>query len=128
MKQVLTILLTLLIFLQPLCKIWLVVSFQINQTRIAKTLCIKKEIENNTCQGKCQLKKQLRESEQKEQKQAPSNTKGKVEVLYCHNQIPFNFLKQTIFYENRSLSEYKSNFYTAPFITDILRPPQPNLI
>jgi hypothetical protein len=114
--------------LQPFSKIWIVVYFKIHQESIAKTLCVKKEIKGNTCQGKCHLKKQIDNSDQKEQKQIPTNTKEKVEVLYCYNQIPFDFLIQNVFYEMRSLGEYKSDFYAYLFNTDIYRPPKINLI
>ena len=69
MKQITTFILALLIFLQPFSKIWIVVSFKINQDSIAKTLCVKKEVKNNTCQGKCHLKKQLDKANEEEQKQ-----------------------------------------------------------
>ena len=128
LKQITTFILTLLIFLQPFSKIWIVVSLIINQESIAKTLCVKKEVKNNTCQGKCHLKKQLDKADEEEQKQAPTNAKEKVEVLYCHNQIPFDFLKQIVCYKIRSLGKYKSNFYASSFITDIFRPPKLNLI
>ena len=124
MKQGLTILLALLIFLQPFSKVWIHISFKINQDKIAKTLCVKKEIENNTCQGKCHLKKQLEKADEEEQKQAPTNTKEKVEVLYCQNQTPFDFLKVTVFYENQTLNNYDFDFYSTSFITDIFRPPK----
>jgi hypothetical protein len=48
------------------------VSFKINQDNIAKALCVKKEVKNNGCQGKCHLKKQLEKSDEEEQKQAPT--------------------------------------------------------
>jgi hypothetical protein len=128
LKQVTTIILALLIFLQPFSKIWIVVSFKFNQESIAKTLCVKKEIKNNTCQGKCYLKKQLDKANEEEQKQAPNNIKEKVEVLYCSIQKPFDFLKQTVFYEKQSLGNYNSGFYISSFISDIFRPPKLNLI
>jgi len=128
LKQGLTILLALLIFLQPFSKVWIHISFKINQDKIAKTLCVKKEIENNTCQGKCHLKKQLEKADEEEQKQAPTNTKEKVEVLYCQNQTPFDFLKVTVFYENQTLNNYDFDFYSTSFITDIFRPPKTILI
>ena len=128
MKQGLTILLALLIFLQPFSKVWIHISFKINQDKIAKTLCVTKEIENNTCQGKCHLKKQLEKADEEEQKQAPTNTKEKVEVLYCQNQTPFDFLKVTVFYENQTLNNYDFDFYSTSFITDIFRPPKTILI
>ena len=128
MKQITTFILALLIFLQPFSKIWIVVSFKINQDSIAKTLCVKKEVKNNTCQGKCHLKKQLEKADEEEQKQAPTNTKEKVEVLYCQNQTPFDFLKVTVFYENQTLNNYDFDFYSTSFITDIFRPPKTILI
>jgi hypothetical protein len=114
--------------LQPFSKIWIVVSFKFNQESIAKTLCVKKEIKNNTCQGKCHLKKQLDKAGEEEQKQAPTNTKEKVEVLYCYTQTSFDFLKQTIFYEEKSLGNHNSGFYISSYIKDIFRPPKLNLI
>lgn len=128
MKQVTAIILATLIFLQPFSKIWIVVSFKINQESIAKTLCIKKEIKGNTCQGKCHLKKQLDKADDEEKKQTQTNKKEKVEVLYFHNQIPFAFLKQIVFYDSRSLGKYKSDFFATPFITDIFQPPKTILI
>jgi hypothetical protein len=128
LKQITTILLALLIFLQPFSKLWIVVSFKFNQESIAKTLCVKKEIKKNTCQGKCYLKKQLDKADEKEQKQAPTNTKEKVEVLYCYTQMPFDFLKQVVFYEKQSLGNYNTGFYISSFISDIFRPPKLNLI
>jgi hypothetical protein len=128
LKQVTTILLALLIFLHPFSKVFIYVSFKINQDVIAKTLCVKKEIKNNCCQGKCHLKKQLDKADEEEQKQAPTNIKEKVEVLYCYTQTPFDFLKTTLFYEYQLLNSYECDFYSSSFITDIFRPPKTNLI
>jgi hypothetical protein len=128
LKQVTTIILALLIFLHPFSKVFIYVSFKINQDVIAKTLCVKKEIKNNCCQGKCHLKKQLDKADEEEQKQAPTNTKEKLEVLYCSIQKPFDFLKQTVFYKKQSLGNYNTGFYISSFISDIFRPPKLNLI
>jgi len=114
--------------LQPFSKIWIVVSFKINLESIAKTLCVKKEVENNTCQGKCHLKKQLDKADEEEKKQAPTNTKEKVEVLYCHTQTPFHFKMRNAFFEKHCLGKYKPDFYSTSFITDIFRPPKFSLI
>jgi hypothetical protein len=123
-KQVTTILLALVIFLQPFSKIWIFVSFKINQESIAKTLCVKKDIENNTCQGQCHLKKQIDKADKEEQKQTPSNTKEKLEVLYCYNQFPLECINRTIFYERRIISAYRSDFYAKTLISDIFHPPK----
>jgi len=126
MKQVTTVILATLIFLLPFSKTWLVVSFQINRDFIAKTLCIKKEIENNTCQGKCYLKKQLDKEQKKEQ--APNNKNEKFEVLYCQAQIAFEFIPLHLFFEKQPINSYYSVFYVASFITSIFHPPPFSLI
>lgn len=128
LKQVATILLALLIFLQPLSKIWIVVSFKINQDTIAKTLCVKKEIKGNTCQGKCYLKKQLDKTDEEEQKKVPTAQKVKYEVLYCHFAKPYDFLKHIDIYLSKLNSAYNNSFYTSSFITDIFHPPKLSLI
>ena len=74
------------------------------------------------------MKKQLEKADEEEQKQAPTNTKEKVEVLYCQNQTPFDFLKVTVFFENQTLNNYDFDFYSTSFITDIFRPPKTILI
>ncbi|MDX1903775.1 MAG: hypothetical protein SFU27_06405 [Thermonemataceae bacterium] len=128
MKQITTILLALLIFLQPFSKIWIVVSFKINKKVIAKTLCVKKEIENNSCQGKCHLKKQLDKADEEEQKQAPTNQKEKYEILYCYFSKPYDFIKYADIHLNKLNAAYENSFHTSSFITDIFRPPKLNLI
>jgi hypothetical protein len=100
------------------------VSFKINQDTIAKTLCIKKEIKENTCQGKCQLKKALEKSDEEQQKQIPSFLKNKAEVLYCHNQNFFDFTAPILFYQSQLQSTYKSTFYISSEIQKIFRPPK----
>jgi hypothetical protein len=64
LKQIVTILLATLILLQPFSKICIYVSFKINQDRIAKTLCVQKEIKNNCCKGKCHLEKELKKADE----------------------------------------------------------------
>ena len=60
---------------------WIVVSFKINQENIANVLCVKKEIKDNTCQGKCYLKKQLIKADEEEQKQTQKTQKEKIDFL-----------------------------------------------
>ena len=107
---------------------WIYVSFKINQESITKTICVKKEVKNNTCQGKCQLKKQLDNAAEEEQKQAPTPQKGKYEILYCYYAKQFDFLKYADTYLSKLNAGYKNSFHTSSFISDIFRPPKLNLI
>lgn len=61
---------------------WIYVSFKINQDTIAKTLCVKKEIENNTFQGKCYFKKQLEKADKEKQKQLSQTLKEKIPFAF----------------------------------------------
>lgn len=125
MKQVTTILLVLLMLLQTLSKVWIVVSFKINQDTIAKTLCVKKDIENNTCQGKCHLKEQIDKADEQEKKQIPTTQKEKVEILYCYNIQPFELSNNIIdLHERKLLYAYKNDFLSSSFLTDIFHPPE----
>lgn len=128
LKLVTTYILVLLIFLQPFSKIWIVVSFKINQDSIAKTLCVKKEVKNNTCQGKCHLKKQLDKADEEEQKQSPTIKKERLEVLYCYYKNPFNFLKYSVTYLSKLNASYENEFYSSSFAADIFHPPKLKLI
>lgn len=65
-------------------------TFKINQDEIAKTLCIKKEVKNNTCNGKCYLAKQLKKAAEKE-KQSSSRLSEKQELIYTHTTSEYNF-------------------------------------
>lgn len=123
-RQVSTFIFAILIFLHPLCKMAIILSFKINQDIIAKTLCIKKEIKNNTCKGNCQLKKQLAKADEKEQEQTPSNQKEKYEVLYWHSQKS-QFRPISLESYLRKLKPYgRKDLYTHSFTASIDRPPK----
>jgi hypothetical protein len=65
MNRILFILAFTGILLQNFSKVYILVQFQINQDYIAQNLCVKKDIPNNCCKGKCHLQKQLDKDEKK---------------------------------------------------------------
>lgn len=107
---------------------WIFVSFKINQEKIAETLCVQKEVKNNTCQGQCHLRKQLDKAEEEEKKQAPSSQKDKYEVLYCYSSKLFDFLRTPQIYTTNAKVVYHTDFSLSTFISDIFHPPKLNLI
>jgi len=123
LKKILVIVLTLLVFLQPLSKVWIFVSFKINQDFIAKNLCENRAKPILKCNGKCQLMKKMKQADKDEEKQTPQTIKEKLEVLYCHNQANFNVSqkldfevkKQSFFgYKFQNYSSYQSNLFRPP--------------
>ena len=126
MKKVLVILFTLLIFLQPLSKMWIFVSFKINQNYIAKNLCDNRAKPTMHCHGKCHLMKKLKQADKEEQK--PQTIKEKSEMLYCNNPTNFSLCGQIYFVDNKqSFFDYKFQ-YSSSYLKDIFRPPKFSLI
>jgi hypothetical protein len=70
LKFVSVSILAILILVQPLARIGILASFQLNKDYVARNLCEKKSVKGNSCQGKCHLKKQLKKAEESEKKSA----------------------------------------------------------
>jgi hypothetical protein len=65
------------------------VYFKAHQKYIAATLCVKREVKGNNCQGKCQLKKMSKATEAATQKMLEEL---KVDFI-CHSVALFEILK-----------------------------------
>jgi len=61
-------------------------KFKINQDEIAKTICIQRKVANNTCNGRCELRKSLKKFADNE-KEMQNNLKEKLELVYIQNTI-----------------------------------------
>lgn len=89
MKQVYALFISLVILFSAFNNAFVFITFKINQKEIAKNLCVKKEIQNNTCKGHCYLAKQLKKAAEKEQKES-QNTKEKQEVIYILPHLSYH--------------------------------------
>lgn len=123
-KYLTIIIILLLISLQPISKLWIVVSFQLNQKEIAKKLCVKKEVKNNTCQGKCHLKKQINEAEEQEGKQTPLPQKDKSETSYYYLISNIISTKNLYVISYKHFKPYKNNLRLSDLVADIFHPPE----
>lgn len=56
-------------------------NFKINQDEIAKTICIQKKVANNNCNGRCELRKTLKQFDDNEKKMN-NILKEKSELVY----------------------------------------------
>jgi hypothetical protein len=74
-RLILTIPILLSLTLACLGDCLVVLSFSLNRSYIATTLCEKKDIPGNTCQGCCLLRKQLQNEDRKEQSPPARNLK-----------------------------------------------------
>jgi hypothetical protein len=84
LKRVFLILTLVAILLQSFSKGVILLGFKINRSFIAQSLCVKKDEANNCCKGSCQLTKQLKEDDHKDDKNTAQNTKDSNEIqLFC---------------------------------------------
>ena len=80
MKFLFTILLSAALLFPSFGNMVVYFTFKINQDEIAKTICIQRELVNNTCNGNCELQKSLKKLDS--EKKAESNFKEKLELIY----------------------------------------------
>ncbi len=66
----------------------ILIHFKMNQAYIAANLCESKDIADSSCEGNCQLKKQIEQTEQAEQ-QLPPSYDYKELVLYAKTAAKF---------------------------------------
>ncbi|MBF2707806.1 hypothetical protein IR213_04260 [Flavobacterium soyangense] len=65
------------------------VTFKINQDEISKTICVQRKVANNTCNGRCELRKSLKKFGDNERKM-DNNLKEKSEFVYIQNSVETN--------------------------------------
>jgi hypothetical protein len=77
-------------------------TFKINQDEIVKTICIQRQLVNNTCNGSCELQKSLKKLDS--EKKSESSFKESFELVYTQftpqyefNSIAFSEDKQLVF-------------------------------
>ncbi len=56
-------------------------KFKIQQDEIAKTICIQRKVANNSCNGHCELRKNLKQFDENERKM-DNILKEKLELIY----------------------------------------------
>lgn len=96
-------------------------NYKLNQKEIASTLCIKKAIKNNGCNGKCYLAKQLKKDAEKEKKDAEL-LKEKQEILYSFSISDYNIPSALNHIQKKNFF-FTSNSKTKNITTSLFRPP-----
>lgn len=119
-KKITSVVLLMAFLLQVVGKMVIYVNYQINKKNITKTYCINKSKPQLHCDGKCHLKKQLKEQEKKEN--APSNdVKEKYETqLFSENQSSFIFANHFIRIEYNCFYQIR---ISTPYLLAVFQPP-----
>lgn len=120
LKLFYSILISTLLLLPSIGNIVIYLTFKINQDEIAKTLCVKKEVKNNTCNGKCYLAQQLKKAEK--EKQQSSDLKERQELVYTQLPSEYKFTPiVTIEKKKMIISHYCEKLKSVSF--SIFHPP-----
>lgn len=121
MKFLFTLFLSFTILLTLFSNAIVYLKFKINQDEIAETICIMRNVKNNSCQGHCALKAVLKKQTENEKKH-DSNLKEKSEIVYTNSVSEYNF----VHYLNVTISKISNYYlYVKPKsrIIKVFRPP-----
>ncbi|MCW2120717.1 hypothetical protein [Flavobacterium sp. 7A] len=122
MKLFFATLLSLMLLLPSLGSIVIYTQFKLAQDQIAKTICVQRANINNSCNGRCELQKNLKKYDDNEKRMNTSNLKEKSELVYTN--IPFEFRIYTTTIPSSKTDNF-THLYAKPkmVIADIFRPP-----
>ena len=99
MKSLFTILLSAVLLFPTFRNMMVYFTFKINQDEIVKTICIQRQLANNTCNGNCELQKSLKKLDS--EKKSESNFKENFELVYTQFTPQYEFTP-IVFLEDKS--------------------------
>lgn len=120
LKKILTILLALASILATTQYSFTWLIFKVNQNYIAKNLCVQKDVEDNSCQGCCQLKKQM-EQQSEQEKTSPNPNQREITIdgfITCKLTFSPTQSFREILFKHIDKPNYNS------VIIDVFHPPQ----
>ena len=87
-KQISIYILLIAFVMQTFSQVTIYASFFLQQDYIAEFLCINKDVESSTCNGNCQLKKELaKESSQDENQKIPIQIEEYIHFCSCEKLV-----------------------------------------
>lgn len=99
LKFLFTILLSAVLLFPTFGNMMVYFTFKINQDEIVKTICIQRQLANNTCNGNCELQKSLKKLDS--EKKSESNFKENFELVYTQFTPQYEFTP-IVFLEDKS--------------------------
>lgn len=131
MRSFLSIGLALLILLQSFSKVWIIISFKLNQDYIAQNLCVNRNKPEMHCCGKCVLNKNLKADEGgngAQKKQLPSGVREQKELLYYFQAADSLVAASGLnLYAADAVFSYQPPV-AATFVRGIFHPPNPDRV
>ena len=120
-RALLAITLILTLFGNAFLKSAVLFEFKFNQEYISQTMCVQKEIENNTCKGTCHLSKQLEKTEEQQDDIPVSNEElQEILVFFPISSELDEFMRQ----EENIFTPSSSSLLSTEVNHSIFHPPQ----
>ena len=120
LQKPLSYLLILLTLSSGFTKLYFYVGYELNKTYISTILCENRDKPKMECNGKCYLKKKIKQADKQEQKQERTNSKSFFCDHFLLSQYRFkSFIRRTDVYTPAQVQSY--NFQKAKAI---FHPPQ----
>ena len=118
-KKIIQLFLIFVFLFQPFNQLGIWIFFKYNQDYIAKVLCINREVPLSTCHGKCQLTKQLDNSNEKQEK---AIIKYNQKEIALYHQIGNPLIE--IRFSSREYFELNENIIPTEYFQKIDHPPR----
>lgn len=123
MKRVITLLMLLVMMIQSSSQLWITAAFFLNRDYISRVLCINKDKPESGCNGACQLKKQIKKDQEKQEKSG-IDSKSKEVLVYLPTVIPLASSNIVFEWSAKTFNKiYFSSFLTDGFTHSIFHPP-----
>lgn len=121
-KSVVSFILIFAILVQTFGKVIIYADYIINKEEITKMFCVNKSKPKMNCNGKCHLKKQLKEQDKKEQ--SPVNPVKEVKdfQLFQKNTTSLSLNNTVVSYSSNTIFNYLESI-TEKHLTSVFHPP-----
>lgn len=122
MKKIGVYLLTLTLLFPIFGNVVIYTQFKANQEQIIKTICVQRKLVNNTCNGRCELQKSLKQFDENEKKME-NILKEKADFVYLIHSTPTSFANNTPITSTTKLNVFHTSGKTISKTNSTFRPP-----
>ena len=122
MKKIGVYLLTLTLLFPIFGNLVIYTQFKANQEQIIKTICVQRKLVNNTCNGRCELQKSLKQFDDNEKKME-NILKEKADFVYLINSNSTAFTSNTPITSTTKLNVFHTSGKTISKTNSTFRPP-----
>ncbi len=127
MKKLISIFFLLLIVSQCGIQVGIYACWKLNQDYLALTVCEQRNVQGSCCKAKCQLRKQLKNTENETNSKNQSSSK---KIKFAESESCFlipTYFNLPFFMNNHDIKHYKDyfSFYLYEYKNISIEPPEP---